>query len=393
MRWRFWCYAALLGVSCRIALYFSSTGTNDIRTWKHFAELFDTYGPYQAYRIDSLLNHPPLGCLLAWLSLKLSQVTNISFDHLFKFLPMVADIGMAGLLGLTAGRFMSLNYVRTAATYLVSIGAIEISCFHGNTDALSIFFLVLSAYLFQEHRRYFWGALSLSCAMNIKIIPMLAVPLFFITLPDWRSRFIFLCGLVPGVFLLCAGYYVVGSPFVINIFKHRSYPEPWGIPLLLSYYDSGWVNLFRDYGVRIMILAVSLLGVLQWVMGRPLSFMKITALTMFIFLIFAPGFGVQYIIYGAPFFAVAGIFWGMTFSIMSGAFTTLDYLTFFKSDWPIETHHTHPFTPSVARAGLVVWFLLIIFPLYIHMWQRAMTWIKATFIKSPLKNDIFYPND
>jgi len=77
--------------------------------------------------------------------------------------------------------------------------AIVIAGFHGNTDAVMVFFLVLSFYALECWRSVLLCGLFLGLASEIKATPLLLVPALMLFLSTRRDRAICIAG-----FLLAA---------------------------------------------------------------------------------------------------------------------------------------------------------------------------------------------
>ena len=140
-----------LGFLLRLALWYCSEGSNDIRAWVRFAQSVDAHGLGGTYVREQIFNHPPLMGLLAQAIWHGAPHIGLSFVHAFKLVGLLADLGTALLL---ADIWRRRNGPAAAATAFAAYGcalcAILISGFHGNTDCLYWFLALAAVYLLQD---------------------------------------------------------------------------------------------------------------------------------------------------------------------------------------------------------------------------------------------------
>ncbi len=127
----------VLGFALRVACWWWSEGTNDIRSWHDFGQRIESEGLGQAYVFNSALNHPPLMGLAAALAAHLAE-SPLGFARLFKLPSLLAELG-TGLLLVQSyrKRGMPTRGYAAFAAYGLSLSNTLISAYHGNTDALT----------------------------------------------------------------------------------------------------------------------------------------------------------------------------------------------------------------------------------------------------------------
>src|SRR5262245_21645187 len=134
-------------------------------------------GPAEA-RPCPPFNHPPFMAYLLRAWSVLEAASGVPLRFWLRFTDAVADVGSLLVLGRLLRR--RLGEIRTRAAlvwFAVSPIAILISGFHGNTDPIFLFFALLAIDLVETARRPVWlGGAVLGIAMNIKIVPVLLVP-------------------------------------------------------------------------------------------------------------------------------------------------------------------------------------------------------------------------
>jgi Gpi18-like mannosyltransferase len=166
------------GIFVRLLIVLVSRGTNDIVSWEAFGTQIAEHGLTWMYGNVPLWNHPPLMGYMAEGLGALAPVLGWAFPPTFKLVPIAAD-GLSAVLIFRVWLTRSGDY-RTARRALLlfvfSLNAILVSGYHGNTDPLAGA-LVLAACLAVERGRHFVGGALLAAAVNVKLIPLLLVPL------------------------------------------------------------------------------------------------------------------------------------------------------------------------------------------------------------------------
>jgi len=90
----------------------------------------------------------------------------------------------------------------------------------------------------------------------------------------------------------------------------------------------------------------------------PMDAYSMAALSMCLFLILTPGFGVQYVGVVVPLLLALRIRDGFAVASMAGVFIGLIYLSFVTSWSPISTRH-FSFPPAFGAPSFATWWLLV----------------------------------
>jgi hypothetical protein len=118
-----------------------------------------------------------------------------------------------------------------------------------------------------------------------------------------------------------------------------------------------WYAAAGRYAILLSITAVALVSRFR----RRMPMTEQTALGAALFLILAPGFGVQYVIYAAPLLCLVdpaeGILWGWT----SGVFIGAVYWIFIVSWMPLQSTFRGMFPFPANALGLLAWAALLHF--------------------------------
>src|ERR1051325_5257761 len=289
--------AIAVAMAIKLYLALSTAGSLDVAGFADHSEKIRELGA-GAYRVrgafNNPLNHPPpmfhLFRLWGWLT----ENTVMPYVFWLRLVPTVADVGTV----LIASR------LRVSIAVLIALAlnpvSILISGYHGNTDSLMIFFVVLGIYLASSRTSGFIFGL----AMCVKVVPMIFVPAFWFYLPRARRiQFVTLAGVT---FLVASLPYIAQDPLAVwhNVFGYGSSYGQWGFTLLASiisppaFVHGEYEPLGIHKGIAAILKFTTLVLVvaLAWYLNRkdkPTLFIQaglITAITLFL----APGFGIQY---------------------------------------------------------------------------------------------------
>lgn len=373
----------LAGFAVRLILLAFTLGTGDVGRWYWFAQSVAENGLERTYLEHPGFNHPPLMGLLSVLALQLSDVTGLRFPVVLKLPSVVAEGATAWLLYRIwlerSGREMGL---RAAAAYALALSPMVIAGYHGNTDAIYFCLALAAAYLMESRRAPFWAGLAMAGALNVKLIPVVAV------LPLW-SR----CTSLPAVGRYAAGGIVGAVPFLWafvtfgadgrrafleRLLLYRSNLEYWGVELFVRWGQTlldpvlpslaalvrSAGDLYTAHGGELVLFASAMLAAGHLFLARregraTLDAYELVFLGFALFLILGPGFGVQYVgCVVAPLLAVS-IRRGFVVATATGVFITALYVAFVVSWYPAHSLHQDipaSFTPLALLAwGSVLW--------------------------------------
>jgi hypothetical protein len=404
-RW-IWLLASLtvLGFLVRLAISCISLGSNDQESFRWFGALAITTGPF-AYHLEPVLNHPPIPLVWAAMALLLSVPTDgAAFPFLFRLPAIFADVGSCILLyRIWTARGGNPVWGWLAATALAwNLDAILIGAYHCNTDNLCAFLTLLCAYLLSGGRsaegrsaeatpRPLAGGLALAAAINVKLVPILLIPVFFAVAitPNagnrWRSAARFALGLSVGVIPFLFPLALVPAAFIRNVLAYNPAPGEWGIMFFamhlpeLAIAPAGAHRFAEAYVIhgRFLVLGAALaVGVLalawRWrhqkiraaTTQRMPDAYTLGALAWALFLVLTPGFGYQYTVYAVPLLMAVSIRFGWTYGLVAGLFVLSAYAGCW-TNWrlPLESRFdgTRRPNPFPVPLGLVAWAMLIAF--------------------------------
>jgi hypothetical protein len=323
--------AALL----KLILALSTVGTNDVLFFQAYAAKVQSEGAVALYRDDIVLldsaglprhpevfAHPPLIIhLLQFLSWA-QALTGLSFPFLFRLLSILADIGSAVLLRrlLSASSGVEQSFL-PACLFAGAPLLIFLSGFHGNTDPIMVFFLLLCVWLLSERRIPWVAGVAFGIGCNVKVWPLILVPAIVLSIPGFRDRLLFSVSALL-TFLLGALPVAAENPSLVagKVFGYSSLIDHWGLSRILPLIGlPSLLVLYDQFGRPLLLLAGIGAGIwLSWKSraGIPLRIGLVTSL----FLVFTPGFGIQYLSWLLPWVAFLGSETLLIYLICTGLF-------------------------------------------------------------------------
>jgi hypothetical protein len=350
-----------MGVIARLLLWWNSIGSNDALIWYSHAEAIRDYGIVGTYEQVQAFNHPPLIGLYMYAALVVADGDLFTFAHLLK-LPALAGEALAmAMLWRFAG-------CRPAAVYALLPAPILVSAFHGNTDCLLAALLLGSALAF-DRDRYVLAGLLFGAAMNVKVVPLMLLPIVLLAPLSVRALVRLGGGLAIGAIPFVPPALYAGQAMIRNMVDYIPNPENWGVlsvlnPALDQPNLAGVASPARDwyiengrYLVLLAIIAVAVLARLR----RPLPTSAQLAAAIALFLLLAPGFGVQYVAYAVPLLCLIDVKAAIQWGLAAGLFIGCVYWTFVTSWSPVQSIFSGPYPAPAPILGAVAWTVLLAF--------------------------------
>lgn len=340
---------AFIAALVKTGIALMTLGTNDSIAFYQFAKALETHGLTWTYEHSALFNHPPLvGYFLqglAWLDHQpFFRENGLTFPFLLRFPGVIADFGVVLLVLFIVRNYPQLRPPRWALIlFAASPVSIMVTGFHGNTDPILVLFLLLAT-IMAVRGQPLWCGFFLALSCQVKIIPLLLLPIFFFFWMERRRWAPFAGSFVASSLLFCAEP-LLKSPGAIanNVLAYGSFWGIWGVTYCLrmtglaEFSKVSFFNLSGTQNAIILLLKVTVVVgilVLAWrrrKLASPALFATI-AYAWLIFFVFSPGVAAQYLVWLAPFilllsptfygFLVAGssIFLFALYTITSGGF-------------------------------------------------------------------------
>lgn len=355
-----------VGMMIRIVLAGISDGTNDFLIWTAIATTISEKGFIEAYRSLEYLNHPPLAAVWSWVALQ----SGVWFSLMMKIPAIVGDALSIALLGKIWLERGDLKHARGAMLAMaLSPIALIISGYHCNTDNLYAFFSLLAMYLIGMRGRFFVGGLALGAAINVKLIPVLLIPVTLSMCRNWRQAAYLAAGLAMWVIPFLPLIVLAPEAVKTNMLSYVPVVSRWGVAYILfnlwehERFKQMADQMMQHYLVlgRWAILAFT--GVVctySWLRPRRWNGFELATLVLAAFLVLAPGFGNQYLVVIVPMLLAIDIPRSWLYGILAGLFTLLMYWAYLVSyDLPLLTQFPASGPAPGATIGLLTWAVLV----------------------------------
>ncbi|MGV3622195.1 MAG: glycosyltransferase 87 family protein [Archangium sp.] len=360
----------------RLVLMAVTIGTNDVGFWEVFGRHIAEHGLVQTYLVLDggpaapvpVFNHPPVAGLWVALCWWVSNLTGLRFAIALKFAGLVAEFVTARILFLRwREKAGSERAWKVVAAYSLGLCSILVSAFHGNTDCVYAMAVLLAAFLFSGGRPLAAG-LALALAINVKLIPVFAIPAFFAACRDWKTFTRFVAGLAVGVLPFVPMLVLIPSQFAKNVLSYTPNLEHWGVVGMLLLSSSTRrietvapqaIELYVQYSRVILLLAIS--GAALWARRVRADLYVSVALALTFFLILTPGFGVQYTVLLCPILFAVSLRWGWAWTTVAGLFIFVPYFVFMEKTFPWQSGFRSRYPHPAPLLGFLAWVLLLRF--------------------------------
>ena len=359
--------AALFAFALKILLALNTFGTNDVYAWERFAHWTKIFGA-AIYGVDPAFNHPPSMIHALRVLLELANITGVPFAFWLRLPAILADTSSLWIVYLLFARRLNEPGVRwTLLLLALSPVLILVSGFHGNTDPVMMFFVLLSVWLTENEAGDWASGAAFGVAMCVKILPVILAPAFVLYRPELRRRATFLAAMSAVIAVLWAPYVYLNPRGVMNqVLGYGSIYGDWGIAWVVYHLfplvSQEWHDDFHLYGAKVLI---ALLAIASWGVNRkpekPGLYAQSGAV-LFVFLAAANGFGVQYLAWLAPWTVGVALLPAAFFTAAAGAFLLLTYNYWSGgSPWYLaDSNYVGSFTPHLDYFLVLCWLSVIV---------------------------------
>ena len=342
----------------RLWVAYHSVGSDDALSWKTFAESVTNVGLAGTYEHLPLFNHPPLmGRMAAW-ALHVAGRLHLPFAFVFKVPSIVASTGLTYLL---------IRRLNLAWPWLLMLAVnpldVMISSYHGNTDLICTLLAAAATMAVQAESPVLAG-LAVGAAINVKLIPVILIGPLLVCLRSHRARLYMLLALA-----VCALPFVpilLSAPeaFIRNAVRYNSIRFPWGLCLVSERLEPAFPAAaatlwgFLAHDAKYVLLAATVLYALLCRTARTLTPYKVGAFTLMSFLVLAPGFGVQYLIYPAPFLLMTSPRRALIYTLLAGTYALSLYRWYWTGAFPPTSLFSRYPDPRSVSVGFATWLTL-----------------------------------
>ena len=365
--------AAFVG---KILLALNTYGSNDVYAWERFAQWSRIFGA-GIYTADPAFNHPPSIIHVLQAMTWLAKTTGIFFPFWIRLPAILADSASIWILLRIFRRRLHEPLVLWALLLVaVSPTLILVSGFHGNTDPVVMFFVLLSVWLTDDGSDWASGA-AFGAAMCVKVLPLIVLPVLFFYRPTLRRRIIFLVSTLP-VILISWSPYLFRDPLPVlrQVVGYQSIYGHWGLSWLawhLTFFRPTWHDTFQHAGAY-AVLTIILIGAffVNRSPTRPPLYAQAGA-SFFFFLAASNGFGTQYLAWLVPWIIGLGFVPVAFFTAASGSFLLLVY-NYWSGGFPwylADSNYVGDFSGHLDYALVLCWISVVV--LACAPWRRRPT--------------------
>ena len=334
--------ALLIGIPLALAtglklwLALTTFGTNDVRYWNTFMRYIVAKGTVTIYRDIWYYNHPPAVSGFLWLLHLVADHAPHGFPFAMRLPAILADVGSVLLMY----RLVRLGWgerrgILCAVGVALSPILVLVSGFHGNTDPVFMCLILLAADRLLIGKSAASAGAILGVAINVKLVPLLVVPIFFLHLDGTRARGRFAAALA-GVIGLGFGYhFAVAAPFVKrNVFEYSGLRNIWGVTELAHAGFPPIGSPGAGTALKLLIAALIVTRAIAQSRHRPAArtpgdaargCLRSIGWAFLLFLLLTPGFGIQYLSWLAIASFLIEPSWAFGYNLLGGAFSFAVY--------------------------------------------------------------------
>lgn len=334
--------AIVLCVAIRLALIFLSIGSNDAKNIFDFGGLVSQVGFFELYRWSDAMNHPPIPVIGWSLLYRLTGEHVYPFSILLKLPPLITDAFATALIarivreraGIAAG-------ARAALLFALNPVSILITAYHGNTDSIVAFFVLLT-WFYADRGRWFAAGLAMSAAINTKISPSFTVFVLLACVPNRDALGRVLAALAIGAVPFALMRIFVGPLFFAHVFGYAPWEFSWVAtigwegrrlpaigPAMMWFAESHRATL-RQATLLIALVCAAL----RWDLPSRYSPLTIAALTWSAFTFWTGGV-YQYCVWPVPLLAAVRPRLAMWYGVGAGVYLVWAYVAVLQADRPV----------------------------------------------------------
>jgi 4-amino-4-deoxy-L-arabinose transferase-like glycosyltransferase len=337
----------------KLYLALTTAGTIDAAGFADHLAKIEQLGGLGAYRVrgafDNPFNSPPFMIhalrAMGWLA----QTTHLPFPFWLRLPSILADAGSFLITSRMLARLWPARDL-TWPLLLVALSPVSImlSGYHGNTDSLMIFFVLLAVYLCERGSSAWAVGLAFGAALNIKAVPLMFAPAVLLYFPHARRRLKFLSAAI-GLWLTASLPYVLQDPLLVarTVFGYESIYGHWGwtyflarlLPDTLAYAHPphdviGPHAVYATVGKCVLLALIVASSFWMNRRGRKVPLFIQCGLLIALFLTLTPGFGSQYLVWLMPWIAVLAVWTMLAYQLAAASYLFFGYTCWLPTNCP-----------------------------------------------------------
>jgi Gpi18-like mannosyltransferase len=331
--------ACIFSLSVKIFLAFNydtgDTGAMNLAS-SLFVQHQEVYGNPQVY-----FSPPPFSLHVFAVIQKIAQKTGLPFSGLWKMPAVFSDMGLGILIYVICRQYYKRSKeksTRLTLWYVLNPITWYVSGFHGQSEAVWIFLILLAWYFLYRYGQVVFAALCTALALAYKLPAILLFPALLLTLKKRNQQILFI--VVVGVLFIGSLFPEIitsQSNVVRQVFLYSSALNIWGFTSVARKF------LLAETAVHLIpllaaFLKIVLFGTLGWTYFKYLlmekkDFFCLCLIVITVFLVFTPGFGIQYLLWPLPFLILVNHPWKGWYTF----FTTFAFWNTYGISWKLLT--------------------------------------------------------
>jgi hypothetical protein len=358
--------AALVALALKVLLAVRTYGTGDVGRWQNFADGVRAAGPVGVYGLTwpgSFYNHPPaIGYFLEFVNGV--QHLGIGLGTTIRTTSSVADVATALIVFELLRRRGPLRLaVLSGVLVAVSPVLFTVTGYHGNTDPIFTMLTLLSVLLLADQKRPVAAGMAMGLALGVKIVAVVAVPALLVYAASRGARtFWRYAGGLGGIFLLTWGPALAlqGKQVITDVIGYQgSDLRQWGLVQIAHWLgDPAWESFLIGPG-RFVVLVVCCLLPAYFVRRRPTVLPAAVGLSLGLFLLLSPAFGVQYAVWPVAGAYLINLAAATVYNLTAGVMLIAIYNRW-SGGLPWDRAHATPYTLTEVVLGIIAWAALLL---------------------------------
>lgn len=309
--------AALAMLLAKLYCAATTVGTLDVYLYYKYGRTVALGGLASLYQMAGCNLTPIQGWFAAWVY-RMSPDDIVQFACLLKLPGILAHFAATGAI-LWASKIQRSASPAVLFVFVLSPISFMVDGFHGNLDSVMTCLMFVSA-IFCARGSLFCSALFLALAAQIKISALLIGPILAFRFIN--GRFVLFCLHVGWITLLGLLPGILSAPgqFLTQVLNYGSNFGVWGFPYLLrltgapDFQPMHWASLTESERLVGTVLKLVIVFTVCWIGWSrrklpPGRIFESIAYAWTIFFAFAPGFGIQYLVWAGPFLALTNRRW------------------------------------------------------------------------------------
>ena len=272
-----------------------------------FLEQVDVYNHPQVN-----FSPPPFSLHVFALIKFFANISGIPFEGLWKLPAVFSDIGIGILIYFISQKMYKRTEwtaLRLSLWYIVNPITLYVSGFHGQSESVWVFLVLLAWYFIIFQKRIIVAAVIMALAIAYKLPAILLFPALFLSIQENDKKILFAI-FVGSVTSLSFLPEIITSFAAINrqVLQYSSIIGIWGFSGVLSKVLQPliFVGMIKKIAFALKVLLFVTVGwtYFKYYLSSYKNFFDLCLVILVLFLVFTPGFGTQYLLWPLPFLVI-----------------------------------------------------------------------------------------